>query len=215
MQDVLTGSTLAPRMRPRALLPLAGTLLVAAATVVLFACKLSLNGDGAEGPDGSVADGGGDSGAQDALPDTTSADVIEEEESDGNCGSGFVCGSGCVPPGASPCDSCSAGHLVCNATQSCVADCASCPGSPVICCSAQGSPSGACLTSYQVENDYDGGCPTSEVRCPCAGDDAGACPGSKQVCEQGACNACGENPGTDGLTCHASGRCNSDGGACQ
>jgi hypothetical protein len=200
-------------MRPPTLLPLAGGLLVAGATVFLFACKLSVNGEGPEGPDGSVVDSGGDLGAQDALPDTTSADVIEEEETDGNCGSGFVCGSGCVPPGASPCASCGAGHLVCNATQSCVADCAGCPGRPVMCCN-MGAPAGACLTIYQLEVDFDGGCPAPQTQCPCSGDDPSACPGSQQVCEQGGCSSCGQNPGTNGLSCHGSGQCDSEAGAC-
>ncbi len=198
-----------------------------------YACSLSSNGEGTVGPDGSTTDTGGpaEDGATEAsvVTDSSIVDAVTMDaqsvdsgplqesgvlEAGPDCGAGFRCGNDCLPPGTDPCGACDAGHLACNDDQSCVSDCVQCTGRPVECCNAQGAPSGACLTFYLINTFYNGQCPTNQVRCPCASGDAGSCPSASQVCLQDGCNACGETPGTDGLTCHGSGTCSLEAGAC-
>ncbi|MGH7272431.1 MAG: hypothetical protein ACREJ3_18535 [Polyangiaceae bacterium] len=163
-------------------------------------------------PEGDAGDGGSDGSTVDAAPPSCTAT---------NC-NGVCCGTRCIS--SRSCASCSVGHAFCpfsitvfDSNGECLPDCTACsPGGVnlnVSCfsCSGGGSPVESCATRPDL-------CPAigSATACSCgladAGSDAGACPGSAQVCapnggDGGAssCATCGQtmNGGTQGLLCGA------------
>jgi hypothetical protein len=159
----------------------------------------------------AVVDAPEDVGAPDA-PTCTAA----------NC-AGACCGDRCVD---TSCAGCNVGSLFCpysttvfGSNGQCVSSCSAClpDGIPlaVACFSCSGaSHAGACAASAS-------NCPATlgSGACPCAGGDAGGCPGASQVCAPGAadasaaCLTCGQ-AGTQGQACHSGSTCNQTSGAC-
>jgi hypothetical protein len=190
-------------------------------------------GDGASG-EGAVergpadaSDGGPGADAKTEAAAETGADAPTEAAVEASSCTGVMCAGQCLQ--AADCRSCTGAPLLCGATGTCVAACASCqdahdaalPIDCFACDSNHQNPIGTCQPadagSYCLSGDYLGqyqGGPGYQCGCGTAD----SCPGATQVCvplgNRGAafCLTCGEStvgqiqgqPCKDGGTCQAS-----------
>lgn len=162
------------------------------------------------------------------APDARASDAREPDaggDARGNADAGSLCGVGKVACGglclaATDCSGC-AQKLLCKASRSCVATCASCASAPVECVActieSQENPIGTCepasATSYCLSGDYSkayiGG---PGERCNCNNSKVSDCVGSQHVCinvgSTDWCVTCGEaGQKTDNLPCKGGGTC--------
>jgi hypothetical protein len=213
---------------------------LAGAGALSGACGIGLSGtDSAEDAgndvvtvDASQADGGSqDAQAVDATQDASPADAAPTPDAaldastdsradsaadtgvDAEAGcSGEWCGTTCIP--INTCGTqCPGFPVQCNASRTCVADCASCAGLPIDCAYCpQGGVTQVCIPQQTP-------CMAGAMACPCADGDAGDCPAANQVCltlgqGPGFCGTCGD-PATQGKTCSGGGSCTASTETCQ
>jgi hypothetical protein len=213
-----------------------------AAVAASSACSLGLGGTLLEGGDdagppldaapartldsgSTVADASVTHDAANAI-DASAPDAfvgVDAASSDGATTSvdcaGVLCDGLCLSDHT--CATCTAGHALCAATNTC-GDCSDCIESggvahPVACyaCDSMGqNPVGTCEL-----DDADGYCldsvyPNGGTHCPCPDFDVATCPGDNQICvqvdnQEPVCVTCGETYyATDGALCQANASCN-------
>jgi hypothetical protein len=208
-------------------------VLVAAAFV--SGCTTGTSGAGPEsGEDAATVDvfAPGDGGADSNQPTDAKADAVDAapvEAAPPPC-DGLMCNGTCIH--ATDCSTCAGAPLLCRRTGTCDSDCKNCgeagdAGQPIecfACDSTHKNPVGTCEadqpSTFCLSGNYFGAYKNGAPGYVCSCSDAGACPGSSEVCVPlGSgmfCETCGQasTANLQGATCQGGGTCQQSAHSC-